>query len=353
MALAGTSVVALLSWFAAAAVATAASIEWLIRWAIRRDLLDHPNHRSSHDVPTPRLGGVGIACVLLGGLAWLALRSPEAGHGHALLTLVVLGLVVAALSLYDDVRSVAPPYRLAAHVVVAVSLVWTVGTVGTVAGGALGRVTLTAPWAGVLTALWVVSLINAFNFVDGIDGMAGAQAAVAALGWVVLGSATGNATLVTAGVLLLAAAAGFLWHNWSPARIFMGDGGSALLGFLLATVPWVIGGPELWLPSVCLLWPVLLDTGWTLVTRAWHGLPVWESHRMHIYQKLVDAGHSPARVSLAYAAASGCGVVIAWMTLRAEAMALLVGAAALVGFVAMTASGLRWRVASAAGGRKG
>jgi UDP-N-acetylmuramyl pentapeptide phosphotransferase/UDP-N-acetylglucosamine-1-phosphate transferase len=346
-------IVALVPWFGAAALATAALVARLRHWAVQRDLLDHPNHRSSHAVPTPRIGGVGLACVWLGGLAWLAWRSSPGPTSMALLTVCLLGLAVAAISLYDDVRSVAPQYRFLAHVGAAACVVTLVGAVDRVDAAALGQLRLSWPVAQVLTLLWVVSLVNAVNFIDGIDGMAGAQAAVAGLGWIVLGLLSGATTLALAGALLSGAAIGFLVHNWSPARIFMGDGGSALLGFLLATVPWVLGGSTLWLATACVLWPTLLDTSWTLATRLIKGMPVWQSHRMHMYQQLVAAGRAPAHVSAAYASASLAGLVVAVLMRQAPQVAPVAASVTMIAFVGWAMSARRWHRAPAAGAQEG
>lgn len=341
-------VVVLVAWFGVAALGAALLVDYLRRWAIARDLLDHPNHRSSHAVPTPRIGGVGLAVVWLGGLMLLARQTVEPAPA-GLAALCGLGLAIAAISLYDDVRSVAPQYRFLAHVGTAVLVVALIGPVEFVEAGAMGRLRLDSLLAQVLTVGWIVSLINAVNFIDGIDGMAGGQAAVAGLGWVVLGGMTGTTPLAIAGALLSGAATGFLFHNWSPARIFMGDAGSALLGFLLATVPWVLGGTHLWLASACVLWPSLLDTAWTLGVRLVKGLPFWESHRMHMYQQLVSAGCTSASVSAAYAAASLAGLGVAVLTLRAHRAAPLAASLTLAVFVAGALSARRWYRASLTG----
>lgn len=337
-----SSLVALVPWFGAAALATVLLVDRLRRWAIARDLLDHPNHRSSHAVPTPRIGGVGLAVVWLGGLALLAWQTAPPRISSALLTICALGVALAAISLYDDVRSVAPQYRLLAHVAAALLVVGTLGTIDVVDAGVLGRWPLNWTLAAPLTVLWIVSLVNATNFIDGIDGMAGSQALVAGLGWMLLGTMGEATTLAVAGALLAGGAMGFLVHNWNPARIFMGDGGSALLGFLLATLPWILGGSGVWLVTACALWPMLLDTAWTLGYRLVRRMPVWESHRMHMYQQLVSAGQAPARVSSAYAAASCGGLLVAVSILRVPHVAPLVASVTMVGFVAWAMSARRW-----------
>jgi UDP-N-acetylmuramyl pentapeptide phosphotransferase/UDP-N-acetylglucosamine-1-phosphate transferase len=177
--------------------------------------------------------------------------------------------------------------------------------------GVLGAIDLARPWSTVLTVLWVAWFINAFNFMDGIDGIAGGQAMAAGLGWVALGLVTATPVLTLAGALLAGASVGFLAHNWSPASIFMGDVGSAMLGFLLATVPWAVGRADLWLATVLLVWPFVFDAFVTLCRRALRGERVWEAHRTHLYQRLVVRGTTHRATSTLYVALACVGLVCA------------------------------------------
>ena len=235
-----------------------------------------------------------------------------------LLLVVVIGALVSVVSLVDDVWALNAPVRLLVHLAAAAAVVFGIGSVATIDAGALGSATLpgvVAPW---LTVLWVAWFINAFNFMDGSDGIAGVQAAIAALSWMLFGWIGGSATLLWCGALLLGSTAGFLVHNWSPARIFMGDAGSALLGFLLATVPWVIGTDRLWLPTVLVLWPFLFDTLFTLGRRAARGERLWEAHRSHLYQRLIVGGWSHRAVALLYAGLASLGLLGGWVLMTAQ-----------------------------------
>lgn len=276
------------------------------RWAESRGLLDLPNERSSHTRPTPRGGGAVIAGVSLVFGAVLAAGWGAAGAWR-LFTLYALGAVmVSGISWLDDLRSLPRGTRLAVHAAAAAVAVAGLGfwetiampIVGTVAIGRLGSA---------LALLWIVGLTNAYNFMDGIDGIAAGQAVAAGIGWW-LAARPYDPTLAGGFALLVAAASlGFLFHNWSPARIFMGDVGSAFLGYTLAVIPLMFSSlphgngrrSALWL-GILLVWPFLFDTGFTFVRRLLRGENVLEAHRSHLYQRLVAAGWSHARTAALY-----------------------------------------------------
>jgi FlaA1/EpsC-like NDP-sugar epimerase len=168
--------------------------------------------------------------------------------------------------------------------------------------------TLNLAWAGALaTFVWIVGVTNAYNFMDGIDGIAAGQAVVAGLGWAVIGWVNGQPTVGTLGALIAATSLGFLGHNWPPARIFMGDVGSAFLGYTLAVLPLVasagsagIGPTAALMWAMLLAWPFLFDTSYTLVRRLLRGENIVTAHRSHLYQRLTAAGHTHLFVTILY-----------------------------------------------------
>lgn len=277
------------------------------RWTLRRGFLDIPNERSSHSTPTPRGGGLIIVLICLVGYAVIGLLFElEISWGYFL-----GALIVAAVSWLDDLYSLPFWIRLLVHVAAAIILITDVGFWSELfiplasANISLGSL------AGIfLTVGWVVWLVNAYNFMDGIDGIAALQATVAGFAWAVLAYAFGlHGVFLLAGVLA-SASAGFLIHNWQPAKIFMGDVGSAFLGFTLAAMPLLARSeskaesPVLPLIGVALVWLFVLDTVFTLGKRVLSGQRVWEAHREHIYQKLTIEGKEHATVTLLYGAAS-------------------------------------------------
>jgi UDP-N-acetylmuramyl pentapeptide phosphotransferase/UDP-N-acetylglucosamine-1-phosphate transferase len=289
----------------------------LVRALMRSRSLDVPNERSSHDEPVPVGGGLGILGVWLAGLVALGLAGslPWTGFTAALaLGAVVLG----ALGLIDDRRPLPPILRLVVQSLVAagclklgglaaVGLAWP-GT-DPVALGATG-------W--IVSWLFVVGFTNMFNFMDGIDGLAGFQALLGSGALAVWSALAGDVPLAVAAALLAGATVGFQRANFQRARVFMGDVGSLPLGFLLAmgvlrvhVGPDFTGATPLWLPLL-FVWPSLGDATYTLLNRAAHGRNPFRPHRSHVYQRLVVAGMSHARVSSLYAAAMAACIAAAF-----------------------------------------
>ncbi|HXG54535.1 MAG TPA: glycosyltransferase family 4 protein [Vicinamibacterales bacterium] len=276
-------------------------------------LMDVPNERSLHTRVTPRGGGVVVVLTVLGGLLGVAF-----GHGVPPVRAAAYAagaVLVAGIGWRDDLRSVTPGRRLLTHLLAAAVAVGVWGTFHALAAPGAGEWRIPAGLAVCATVLWLVGLVNAYNFMDGIDGLAAGQAVIAGLTWSVLcGSA---APLVTAAATFVAGASlGFLWHNWSPARIFMGDAGSGFLGFSFAVFPLMAfdatGDARLPVAGALIVAPFLFDTVFTLARRLKRRENVVEAHRSHLYQRLVTSGRSHAAVSLLYlglATASGAAAV--------------------------------------------
>ena len=284
-------------------VGSLAGVELFRRWSLHRNLLDIPNERSSHSTPTPRGGGIVIVAISLAGYAILsAVFDTPFAWGY-----FIGALIVAAVSWLDDLYSLPFWSRLITHICAAAIVVWDLGAWDivsvpfTATNLSLGQV------LGLLiTVGWIVWMVNAYNFMDGIDGIAALQAVVAAIAWAILSYGSGlKGSFLFAGVLA-SASAGFLIHNWQPARIFMGDVGSAFLGFTLAAMPLISADeandsmPFLPLVAVVFVWFFVFDTVITLLKRIVARERIWEAHRQHIYQLMVADGLSHSAVSLMY-----------------------------------------------------
>lgn len=260
-------------------------------------LIDLPNIRSSHKTPRPRGGGLGVVAAV--GLGLLVGTVGGARLTSEVWTVLAAAIAVSALGLWDDVRSLSVSPRLLVQTLVASAMV-------AVLGG-LDRLPLPAPLdlalgaAGFpLAVVWLVGVTNFFNFMDGVDGFAGGQAVVtlAALAIVLAPMPSAGLALVT-----IAATAGFLPRNWSPARIFLGDIGSGFLGFLMAALPFVTPSglrERLVLLVATSLTLFLLDPVATLIVRARKGARVGAAHREHAYQRLIppDRLHAPGVIAL-------------------------------------------------------
>ena len=301
-------------------------LRWLVRSRLARLALDHPNRRSLHHAPTPRVGGIGV---LVG--VGIALAVVGADTMRAL----GAGLVVlAAVSLADDVRGVGIATRLAAHFVAAGLLVASV--VYTQMGLA----------ASVLIAVGVVWMINLYNFMDGSDGLAGGMA-LFGFSFYGLGAwLGGNEAYALLNLSIAAAAAAFLCFNFHPARVFLGDIGAVPLGYLAAAlglIGWNRGLWPLWFPLLVFS-PFIVDASLTLARRAARRERVWEAHFDHYYQRLIRMGWGHRRTALSeYALMFLCGfAAVTALSAGTAAQALLVGAAALVYAVLAVAVDLAW-----------
>lgn len=299
--------------FAVALVATPA-----VRFAAARTgLLDVPGPRSSHARATPRGGGLVLVAALAAALVVLA-PAPWRDRPDVA-ALLLAGGALALTGLADDRFSLPAPWRLGLETTAAATLV-------AVSGG-FERVPLPppldvplGPLAGAAAVVWIVAVVNFYNFLDGIDGLAALQGAVTGMG-VALAGWDAFATLF--GAALAGGCAAFLCFNWSPARIFLGDVGSLLLGFAFAALPLLAPPPQR--PRAVFfvalsLWLFLADASFTLLSRLARGARWDEPHREHLYQRLVRIGASHRTV------AAGIGTGSAVLT-----------AAALVGWRAGTA----------------
>ncbi|MGY1457508.1 MraY family glycosyltransferase [Luteimonas sp. A534] len=327
--MAGIDWIRALPWLAGV-VGVAGAGAWLARWhALRLGLLDQPGERRSHDVPTPRGGGIGIA------VAWaLACGAFFLGGilPGTLALAAVLGVALVGTAGYvDDHRPLSAWWRLVAHVAAGVVL----------AAGLLGAGA--APWLALLALAGVPVMVNVWNFMDGINGLAASQAALAALGFALL---SGLSPAALPALALAAACLGFLPFNFPRARIFLGDVGSGVLGFALTVLGALLllqdppeGGtgllPLLFLPVSAFLIDAALTLGGRIVRRErW-----WAAHVGHAYQRLAAGFGSHVPVTLAYGG---------W-TLAAIALACAVNGQGLTARMAAAGScgavgALAWRI---------
>lgn len=256
---------------------------WVLRrYALHSDLIDVPNARSSHTVPTPRGGGVAIVISLLFALpvmAWLGLVSWGEVWGFW-----GAGCAVAMVGFLDDHGHIAARWRLLGHFLAAA---WVLFWLGGLPPLELFGSTVNFGWWGhVLAAIWLVWHLNLYNFMDGIDGIASVEAGTVCLGATVVYALVGFADATLVPVLLTAAVAGFLVWNWPPARIFMGDAGSGFLGVTIGALSIHAGwlAPQLLWCWLILLGVFIVDATWTLMRRLLRGVKVYEAHRSHGYQ---------------------------------------------------------------------
>ncbi len=264
-------------------------------------LLDHPNERSLHATPMPRMGGLAILGGLMIGLllaqaaVWMGQplwNGFEPGRAGTWLWIVGLTLLLGAVSFWDDWSDLLPAARFSLQGLAVAGAVWGAGlTVKVIPVPFFGSIALGA-LAAPLTLLGLMWMTNLYNFMDGMDGFAGGMTVfgfgvLSYLSW-----AGGSQDLAFLALLIAAAAGGFLFFNLPPARIFMGDVGSVPLGFLAGalSVAGIRDGIfDLWVPLL-IFSPFVVDATVTLFCRLRRGVKVWHAHREHYYQRLVLAG---------------------------------------------------------------
>ncbi|MCC6330108.1 MAG: glycosyltransferase family 4 protein [Acidobacteria bacterium] len=290
-------------FFGTALIATGLGIALFRRYGRRVATFDVPNERSSHTIPTLRGSGVVIVVVCLFLYAALAVF----GFGRLNFGFLTGAFLVSIVSWLDDARDLPAWVRLTAHGAAAAILLASVEPIRGFGIPAYGTVSIGTALSYVVSFLWIVWMINAYNFMDGIDGIAGAQAVVAGVGWAMLGIWAGDTATYMLGGVIAFSSLGFLVHNWSPARVFMGDVGSAFLGYTLAAMPFLAQPnfrdqrPWLFTAAVTFVWMFLFDTAFTLCRRLLRKEKVWLAHRKHLYQRLVIAGWGHAPAALLYA----------------------------------------------------
>jgi UDP-N-acetylmuramyl pentapeptide phosphotransferase/UDP-N-acetylglucosamine-1-phosphate transferase len=279
---------------AGTALATAVLV-WIVRGQLlRHNILDTPNARSSHDVPTPRGGGIGVMIVLLP--VWVGIAFATTGEPGVTARWVIplAAIALALVSWIDDLYTLGALPRLSVQVITTIAGVFMLP--GPVFLGLLPLWLDTA--MAVIGWIWFVNL---FNFMDGIDGISGVEAIGVGSGIALIGFFTMNtqAALPWHGLVIAAAGAGFLVWNWSPAKVFLGDIGSVPLGYLLGWLLLALSASGQWEAALILPLYYLADATLTLIRRLQRGEPVWRAHREHYYQKAVQNGRTHAQVSIA------------------------------------------------------
>lgn len=272
---------------------------WLLRrYALQRRLLDHPGERRSHAVATPRGGGMAIVAAISLGCVAASLLWPAA---RLTICWFAAGLIaVAGVGWWDDHQPLSARLRFAIHLAASALL-------GVMVCHHTGSVC-----DGVLTAAASVVLINVWNFMDGINGLASSQAALAALAFALVAPDGWS----WAGLAVAASCLGFVPFNFPRARIFMGDGGSGALGYILSALLAlnVASGQVTWWISWLPLTAFLVDAGFTLLARLLAGQRWWEPHAQHVYQRLARRLETHVAVTAVYFAFSLAAVCLYWLT---------------------------------------
>jgi UDP-N-acetylmuramyl pentapeptide phosphotransferase/UDP-N-acetylglucosamine-1-phosphate transferase len=275
----------------AVAAASWALTGLMLRVLTRKEIMDRPNARSSHNAPKPRGGGLAVVPIVLlswlGAALWFDVLSSN-------LTLILIGAVgLALMSWRDDLKSLPALPRILAHAIAVAVCLYGARDMGPVFQGLLPPL-----WDRLLAGLIWLWFINLFNFMDGIDGISGVESGAIGIGLFLTGVVlTGLNPGVLPPLLLAAASIGFLVWNWPPSKLFLGDVGSVPLGFLLGWLLLAWAAQGYWAAAAILPAYYFADATITLARRALRGAKVWHAHREHFYQRAVQGGASHAQVT--------------------------------------------------------
>lgn len=255
-----------------------------IAYAHRRGMFDQPGQRRSHTIPTPRGGGIGIVVAVLLTMPICLLQPASPWPFHVVITLLAATTMVALIGWWDDHTSLPVLPRFGVQILAVVLLSLTL---------------VSGPYGWLWLPLWVLGgtwSVNLHNFMDGIDGLLAQQGMFVACGLALLAWCVDQPVLAGTSACVAAACLGFWYYNRSPARIFMGDVGSGVIGFLLFVLTamlWHQHWPLVW-PSLILSSAFVTDASLTLLARMLSGRRWYTAHREHLYQWIVRRGYRHA-----------------------------------------------------------
>lgn len=264
--------------------------QWIRNYSVKKEILDIPNERSLHSLPTPRGGGIAIVFTFT--LFVLFLAAIGTIDLNLSMGVVFGGLIVAAIGYCDDLYSLSPKLRIFIHILAAT---WGVYWIGGCSFLDMGTYKSFFLWVGYFLGITgVVWCVNFYNFMDGIDGLAGAEGVFISLTGSIVLWWLGYPSLALVLGLLMAAIAGFTFWNWPPAKIFLGDIGSGYLGYTFGILALYTANKRI-LPIT--FWGIILgvflcDATCTLLLRVYKKKPWYKAHREHAYQELVSKGIS-------------------------------------------------------------
>jgi len=296
------------------------------RFAVRAGVVDQPDSRRVHQVPTPRLGGIAMVVAFL---VMLLVAGHGIGLGAPLQGVVAGGLLIAGVGVLDDVVELPAYVKLFGQLVAAtVTVSWGV------------RITwITNPFGGMfqvgwfsipLTIFWIVAVTNVVNIIDGLDGLAAGVSGIAAMTILAVAATHGAVGVALLAAILAGATLGFLRYNFNPASIFMGDTGAMFLGYMIAAVSVV--GTLKYATAVAIVVPVvalgipIFDTAFAIVRRTLSGQSMSVADRGHLHHRLLGLGLSQRQVVILLyvltACLAGAGFLLSQVSVRAGAAAL-------------------------------
>jgi len=319
--------------------------------AIKNGLVDVPNNRKIHTDAVPRLGGIAIFASFLVAV-WLAYSLLHTEHRVSLQKTIAFlsgGTIIFMLGVVDDIRGLNARQKLVVQIPTAFMLVFSGFLIDT------SKLPFIGSFIGLgLTIIWLVGITNAINLIDGMDGLSSGAVIFASITLFIVSLLSGNLFVSIISIALLGSTLGFLWHNWHPAKIFMGDSGAMFLGFALAAVSIEIshknGGTGPSIPTNAIFVPILAlglpitDTIAAISRRLWHRERLFSADQEHIHHKLLDAGFTVRQTALILYSVCfllGATALVTTMVTSLIAMGIVVG----VAVVAIASVGILGRLA--------
>ena len=326
-------------FFVAGGLIAYSATDLTIRVSLRRGVLDLPNARSSHSLPVPRMGGIGILTGFYLSISIIGVLGELQVPGYAPLTrdilvLLLAGAGMAVIGLVDDLYHLDPATKFLMQFGNA-ALVIVFGIHFNTAAIPAWKVLPLGVLSFPVTILWLTGFSNVYNFMDGINGLAAGTGAVYGFFFSLFAWLQGNPELAAVALILSGSCLGFLFHNFPHARTFMGDNGSLFLGMVFALLVVRLAQQSINSASLVALLLVcsvyLYDSAFTLLRRVMHGENILQAHRSHLYQRLAQAGFPHAMITCLYLLLHTLVGTLAIIYLRAsEVMHLLI-----LGFISL------------------
>ena len=302
----------------------------VIAFARRTGALDKPDARKVHVRPIPRIGGIGIyAAFMVSILIQLTFVDLSAEYMMSLIGLMTGGTIIVAIGIIDDYCDLPAKVKLLGQIAAAAVVVIGFDVRIDVITDPLGDYIYLEFLAIPATIFWIVGLTNTVNLIDGLDGLAAGISSIAAVTIFLVAMEEGIPTVAMVTIALAGAAVGFLYYNFNPARIFMGDTGSMFLGFMLAGIS-VVGAVKS-AATIALIVPIL-DTTFAIVRRARNHRPIFKPDKGHLHHRLLAHGFSQKQAVLLMYVVSAlfglCALALTAVSMQAATLIILIVAAA-------------------------
>ena len=302
----------------------------VILLAAKTGAMDAPDARKVHKKPIPRIGGIGIyAAFMVAMLSVLSFVDVTAEVKTEIIGLMVGGSLIVLVGVIDDYKNLPAKVKLVGQIIAAAVLVIAFDVRIDFITAPFGDYIYTEWLAVPLTIFWIVGLTNTVNLIDGLDGLAAGVATIAAVTIMMVALQQSIMLVAVLTAALAGAAFGFLYYNFNPARIFMGDSGSMFLGFMLAGIS-VIGAVKS-AATIALIVPILalglpiLDTTFAIVRRYRGGVPIFKPDKGHLHHRLLDLGFTQRQaVLLMYVISALLGLSAVALTEVSNQLAIII-----------------------------